>query len=319
MNIRGYSSPKAFGHRLVQDILEGDVIIQEKVDGSQISFSFGKDGLSVRSHNVQLDIEDAGMFQKAVDYLKTITDRMSDGWTFRGEYLSKPKHNTLCYNKTPDNFIILFDIDEGNTNYSTPMRLKDIGDHLGLQTVPLLWEGDGKDVTLDFLKQLLENDSILGGTKIEGVVVKNYDKYLNDKVMMAKYVSPEFQEKHGKDWKQRNPGAIEYIVGHFNREAIWNKAVQHLSEAGELDHEPKDIGKLMKELNMDIEREHGEEIKEMLYKREKGKILKGITRGFPEWYKEELAKDMLEDGYDSTGEERGEVNTEETDNQAGKG
>ena len=295
MNIRGYSSPKAFGHRLVQDILDGDVIIQEKIDGSQISFGVYGGKLSVRSRNQQLDLEDAGMFQKAVDYLKGIQDNLKDGITYRGEYLAKPKHNTLCYLRHPDNYIILYDIDEGNTDYITyGATLRDYATALGIEFVPILWEGRGEDVTLDFLKQLLENDSMLGGVKIEGVVIKNYNKYLNDKVMMAKYVSTDFQEKHGKDWKQRNPGVIEYVVGHFNREAIWQKAVQHLAEAGELEHEPKDIGKLMKELNQDIEREHEEEIKEMLYKSEKSKILKGITRGFPEWYKEQLAISAFE-------------------------
>ncbi len=293
MNIRSYSSPKAFGHRLVQDILDGHVVIQEKIDGSQISFSFGEDGLAVRSRNQQLDLEDAGMFQTAVDFLQTITSSMGFGWVYRGEYLSKPKHNTLCYNKAPDNFIIIYDIDKGNTDYTPPKEMSELANYIKLESTPLLWEGDGKDVTLDFLKQLLNNDSILGGIKVEGVVIKNYDKYLNDKVMMAKYVSPEFQEKHGKDWKARHPGIIEYIVGNFNREAIWQKAVQHLAEAGELDHEPKDIGKLMKELNLDIKREHGEDIKEMLYKSEVKKIIKGLTNGFPEWYKEQLAKDVF--------------------------
>jgi len=173
--------------------------------------------------------------------------------------------------------------------------MAELADYIKLESTPVLWEGDGSDVTLDLLKELLTTDSIIGGVKVEGVVIKNYDKYIKHKVMMAKYVSTDFQEKHGKDWKQRNPGAIEYVVGHFNKEAIFQKAVQHLEEAGELEHEPKDIGKLMKELNQDIEREHGEEIKEMLYKKEKGKILKGITRGFPEWYKEQLAETVYKE------------------------
>ena len=295
MNIRGYSSPKAFGHRLVQDILDGEVVIQEKIDGSQISFGVYEGELSVKSKNQQLDLEDAGMFQNAVDYLQTIKSKLQDGFTYRGEYLSKPKHNTLCYQRSPYGFIVLFDMDKGNTNYEISVVVNNWAVELGMDYAPVLWSGEGRDVTLDLLKLLLNNTSVLGGIKVEGVVIKNYDKYLNDKIMMAKYVSADFQEKHGKDWKQRNPGSIEYVVGHFNREAIWSKAVQHLTEAGELDHEPKDIGKLMKELNQDIEREHGEEIKEMLYKREKGKILKGITRGFPEWYKEQLAQSVLED------------------------
>ena len=293
MNIRGYSSPKAFGHRLVQDILDGEVIIQEKVDGSQISFGVYDGEICVRSRNQQIDLEDAGMFSNAVNYIKSIKNEFVDGWTYRGEYLSKPKHNTLCYERTPYGFIVLFDIDKQNTDYMLSKMVERWAEKLGVDYAPVLWVGNGKDVTLDLLKELLDKDSILGGVKIEGIVIKNYDKYLNDKVMMAKYVSSDFQEKHGKDWKQRNPSDIEYVVGHFNKDAIFQKAVQHLEEAGELEHEPKDIGKLMKELNQDIEREHAEEIKEMLYIKSKGKIFKGITRGFPEWYKEQLAKQFL--------------------------
>jgi hypothetical protein len=251
VSIRGYSSPKAFGHRLVQDILDGDVIIQEKVDGSQISFGVYDGELCVRSRNQQVDLEDAGMFSLAVDVISQMKDDLPDA----------------------EQLLV-------STNAGV----------LGLSYAPVLWQGNGTGVTLNLLKELLNNDSVLGGVTIEGVVIKNYDKYLNDKVMMAKYVSADFQEKHGKDWKQRNPSTNEHIVGLFNKEAIFQKAVQHLKEAGELEGEPKDIGKLMKELNQDIEREHGEEIKETLYQREKRKIFKGIANGFPEWYKEQLAK-----------------------------
>jgi len=295
MEIRGYSSPKAFGHRLVNDILDGHVIIQEKVDGSQLSFGVFDGELCVRSHNAQVDLEAPGMFGIAVEHLKTVTEWMTDGCTYRGEYLAKPKHNTLSYDRIPKGHIVLFDVDTGNTSYLIAEEL--VMGHamvLGLEPVATLWEGDGKEVTLDMLKNLLETESILGGEKIEGVVIKNYDKYIDDKVMMAKYVSTEFREKHGTDWKQRNPGTIEFIISQFNKEAIWNKAVQHLSEDGELDREPKDIGKLMKELNIDIKREHEEEIKEMLYASEIKKIIKGITNGFPEWYKEQLAEKAFE-------------------------
>jgi len=293
MSIRGYSSPKAFGHRLVQDILDGEVVIQEKVDGSQISFGVYDGELCVRSRNQQIDLEDAGMFNLVVAYLKTVADRMAEGVTYRGEYLSKPKHNTLCYERTPSGYIVLFDVDLNNTNYTKPAMVIGWATTLGLEYAPTLWIGSGQDVTLDMLKGLLTTESVLGG-RIEGVVIKNYDKYIRDKVMMAKYVSADFQEKHGKDWKQRNPGVIEFVVSHFNKEAIWSKAVQHLSEAGEIDGEPKDIGKLMKELNIDIKREHEEEIKQMIYNREIGKIIKGITNGFPEWYKEQLAEKAFE-------------------------
>lgn len=52
----------------------------------------------------------------------------------------------------------------------------------------------------------------------------------------------------------------------------------------------KDIGKLMKRVNIDIEEEEKENIKDFLWKEFGKELLKHATKNFPNWYKEYLAK-----------------------------
>lgn len=73
-------------------------------------------------------------------------------------------------------------------------------------------------------------------------------------------------------------------------EARWRKAVQHLREKGELDDSPKDIGALIKEIPLDILGDSKENIKEQLFSFFWPKIKMGVTKGFPEWYKNQLAE-----------------------------
>ena len=299
--ISAYSSPKAFGHRLVQEVLDGDVSIQEKIDGSQISFGVLDGELMVRSRNTQLDLDDPGMFGKAVQHIKSIQSKLIEGWIYRGEYLAKPKHNTLVYDRTPSGFICLFDIEVSMGTFENVENLAGHAEQLGIEAVPWYYTGSGENVSFDDIKWMLDNkEPLLGGKYIEGVVIKNYDQWLNDKVMMAKYVSPKFKERHQGDWKERNPGGMDKIKDSINREAIWNKAIQHLAEEGILLGEPKDIGPLMKEINQDFSAENKEDIKELLFSTFWKEILRYVGQGFPEYYKEKLADGSISNHLDTT-------------------
>jgi hypothetical protein len=76
--------------------------------------------------------------------------------------------------------------------------------------------------------------------------------------------------------------------------ARWQKSVMHLSERGEIENSQKDIGKLIKEVKNDIEKECGDEIRDTLYSWAIDNILRGVIVGFPEWYKEKLLNSQFE-------------------------
>lgn len=294
-----HSYPKvyALGHPAISELLLEPVVVQEKIDGSQFSFGRFGEELKIRSKGQEMHPDaPEKMFNKAVDYVKSISDKLIDGWTYRCEYLSKPKHNVLAYGKTPLNYLVLYDINNDEEAYHVYQSVFLEASRLGIDAVPLLYEGmlDKQEILAEFL----ERTSILGGQKIEGVVVKNYARFGKDKkALMGKYVSEAFKEIHKDEWRLANPtsgDAIEGIIKKYRTPARWNKAVQHLKERGELEQSPRDIGKLIKEARRDLIAECEPEIKEDLYKWAIGRIERASTAGISEWYKQQLLEKQFE-------------------------
>lgn len=296
LNLNHYSSPYNIDHKAVADLLKGPVYVQEKVDGSQIGFGKDAEGnIHVRSKGALLNTTaPEKLFAKAVQTVQAIAPLLTPGWIYRGEYLAKPKHNTLAYDRVPKQHIVVFDISIGDQYYLSYDEVKKECARIGLEVVPLLatWLiGTKYD-----MRQLLETESFLGGQKIEGFVLKpmNYDVYGPDKkVLMAKFVSEAFREAHGMTWKASNPtqNDVLTLIGNALRTpARWQKALMHLEERGMIANAPQDISLLMREVPEDIERECGEEIKEKLYQWAMPHIRRKVVYGLPEWYKEELVK-----------------------------
>jgi len=293
-----HSYPSIFnlGHRAIVDLLKDPVLVEEKIDGSQFSFGRFDGELKCKSKGATLNLEaPEKMFLKAVEVVKELP--LHDGWTYRAEYLAKPKHNVLAYDRVPKNFLIIFDINDVQESYLN-YRFKDQeANRLGLETVPLLH--NQKIESPDEFRALLETVSILGGQKIEGMVIKNYSRFGQDKkVLMGKFVSEKYKEIHSAEWKKSNPTGKD-IIGllseSYRTPARWQKAVQHLREAGKLENSPRDIGLLIREVWPDVEKECKEEIKEKLYAWASGHIRRGVIRGLPEWYKEQLMEKQFEE------------------------
>lgn len=148
----------------------------------------------------------------------------------------------------------------------------------------------------------METESALGGQKIEGVVIKPsaYNLFgVDKKVLMGKFVSETFKEKHTKEWKKQNPSSadvLEQISAEYRAEGRWRKAIQHLREAGSIDGSPRDIGLILKEIPVDIEKECSEEIKDRLWRWAWPHIKRKAVYGFPAWYKDQLMQNQFTKG-----------------------
>lgn len=292
-----YPSTYALGHKALADLLTEDVLVEEKIDGSQFSFGVfqGDEGpyLRCRSKGAQLNlIAPEKMFEAAIATAQSLMPLLNVGWTYRAEYLLKPKHNALAYDRVPTQHLILFDINPAHEEY-LPWEAKAAeAVRLGLEAVPRLFHGRLTDVGM--LREMLERVSVLGGQKIEGVVVKNYVRFgLDKKALIGKYVSEAFKEVHAAEWKASNPNQgdiLEVLIRQYKTPARWQKAIQHLREAGQIEDSPKDIGLLLREVPTDIEKESAEVIKEKLFAWAWPKIRRGVCAGLPEWYKDELLK-----------------------------
>jgi hypothetical protein len=293
-----YGKIFSMGHAYVQNIFDDEVLIEEKIDGSQFSFGVFNGELRARSKGMILDLNaPEKMFNKAIETIKTLQPLLLDGYTYRGEYLQKAKHNTLAYDRFPNNYIILFDISPSQETYLNYEDKCLEANRLGLEIVPCLYRGKVENV--EQLKELLETMSILGSQKIEGFVVKNYKKFgLDGHILMAKHVSEDFKEIHSNDWKERHPtqnDIITKLVTALKTPARWNKAIQHLKERGELTNTPKDIGGLIVEVQNDVIMECSDYIKEELFKWavNNQNLLRQITNSLPQYYKDKLLESQF--------------------------
>ncbi len=292
-----HAFPKIFsiGQDYIADIFADEVEVTEKVDGSQWIWGRAGGELHMRSkgkmqHPGAVD----KMFTEAADYVMGLD--LPDDIVFYGEFLRKPKHNTLAYERTPKNHIALFGASTvGGTFVAEHAELAALAESIGLEAVPLLYSG--RVASVEHLHKLLEVESYLGGTTVEGVVVKNFNRpfLLGGQLiplMCGKYVSEAFKEKHVKDWNRENTsrGKWDVFRDQYRSEARWEKAVQHLRDDGLLENAPRDIGPLIKEIQRDITEEEIDTIKAFLWSEFGGDLLRRAIHGAPEWYKQRLAE-----------------------------
>ena len=296
--IKAFPKIFAVGQRYVQDIFEDEVEVTEKIDGSQFSVAKIDNELIFRSRGriQQQDCPDK-LFKEGIDYLLSVKDKIPNDTQFYMEYLKKSNHNVLSYGRIPKNHFVLFGVYffKEDRFLSKSQMLSSYADMIDIESVPVLFKG--KIENFEELKKMLQTTSFLGKSKIEGIVIKNYHKDLMlgghiIPIMCAKYVSEEFKEVHDKNWKREKTvkGRWETFKEKYQTEARWLKSLFYLRDNGELEESPKDIGKLMKRVNLDITEECKEEICEFLWKEFSRELLRQSTKGLAEWYKEYLAK-----------------------------
>jgi len=296
---RLHSYPKVWnlGHPNLAELFSGEVVVQEKVDGSQFSFGVVGGVLLLRSKGATLYPEtNDKLFRGAINTAVRLFNEglLPEGLTYRGEAFMSHKHNALAYERCPAGNFVLFDVDDGLESRFDAARLRDEAARLGLEVVPTYFVGEVE--SLEGLQPFLATPSVLGG-RTEGMVVKNYARRGRDgKMLMGKLVADDFREINGKEWKKSNPtraDVIETLIERFRTEARWAKAVQHLRERGEITGDLRDIGKLIREAPQDVREECEDEIKQALFDAFWKDISRGVTRGLPEWYKAQVAGEQV--------------------------
>ncbi|KKL14383.1 hypothetical protein LCGC14_2516250 [marine sediment metagenome] len=300
MNVTSYPKVYQLGHRAIKDLFLDEISVEEKIDGSQFSFGVKHDNgfrvLVCRSHHQQINLEEIPkMFTKAVETAQDLTPILRAGLTYRCEYLNKPKHNVLAYDRVPKGNLIIFDIERGIQDFLTPEERDIEAKRIGLESVPIFYRG--KLHKYEDVIELLDEVSVLGGQQMEGLVFKNHKRFSDHdgKIMVGKFVRESFKELHSKEYKTNAKHIAIQIGESLNTEARWLKAIQHMKEDGTLTDSPKDIGPLLHAINDDVLEECVDSIKNTLLKYHWKIICRTMTRGFPAWYKDQLAKKQFED------------------------
>ena len=126
----------------------------------------------------------------------------------------------------------------------------------------------------------MDRTSFLGGSTIEGVVVKREQ-------LAGKLVSDRFKEfKKVRRIRKCDDPAVS-VMNAVACEARFNKVVQHMKEKGLWKGDYSDIGWLCKELVIDVFEECEDQMKDIIWKHYERKIRKMLPGKLVPWYKKE--------------------------------
>ncbi|MDP8213385.1 MAG: RNA ligase family protein [Candidatus Zapsychrus exili] len=295
-NIPAFTKIYNIGHKEVENIFDGPVEVTEKIDGSQFCFGVIDGKLYIRSKGREIDEENQdSMFSRACDHVRNLYEnkKLPEGYVFFCERLNRPRHVRLKYDRVPKNNLILFGTQINNGYCDNKLRFAEhleliyYADRLDIELIPLIYKGD--NITIAKLDELIDRKSILGDVDIEGLVIKKYDGA--NSPISAKYVSESFRERKiiKLPIAETRKEAIDEFIKTFRSEARWEKAVQHLRDDSRLENSQKDIGKLAKEINIDLLEEEESTIKEFFYKMYKKDFTKYALLGFADWYLNRLS------------------------------
>ena len=300
MRVPSYYSILTYGSRGTDALLDGDVTVTEKVDGSQFRFGLLDGEFYMGSHHKQLHVgQDYGMFDKAVEFALSEQTQFAVAslarhwntdnlWLF-AEYLQRPKQNVLAYDRVPSNHLCLWGVFRDG-EMGPCGAVQSAAATLEIDAAPVLARGP---LDSDDLAALLETESFLGGPTVEGLVITNMGQTIaigpRVQPLICKLVRPEFKEQH-KTQEAAGKSAVQQHMETYRSEARWIKAIQRRRENGDLLESPQDIGPLLKSISQDLETEEAENIKEFLWRHYRKEYLRTATRGFAYWYKERLAE-----------------------------
>ena len=282
-----YSYPKILhiGAPLVETIFFDEVEMSEKIDGSQCRIELTEDAVMVGSKNQ--GVADMGMFEIAHDqgdmiYNESEWRQFGSEITLFCEFLKSPKHNTIKYDRVPKNHLYLFGALIDDVHMKTD-DLIDIAKHLDIDPPNIMYVGMVGSV--DGLKEFMTHESYLGGSVVEGVVIKNYHRTYDPLQvhsqayigypMAAKYVRDDFKVANAKQWNtlSRKKGT-DALVDMFFIEDRFRKTVQHLLEDGHIEYQKKDLKYLVPEFFNDLMDEKKDEMTKIIM----GEVFKALKK-----------------------------------------
>lgn len=259
-----------------------DVVIQEKIDGSNVGIHVCEAGTwGVQSRNQTLSADNAGMFSKVFDWcrvraLSGVFDQLYQ--TFQtpvvlyGEMIGNGK---LRYEGAPD--FILFDVYvSSEERYLAPDELIELAQRFKIDYLPYLYRGPFRNI--EHVQSLIQESGIDNSVTMEGVVVKAYGDikcwyrrasddemiYYTETMLAAKCVREDYQEvKAPRTSLKTAVDPLAVIVDSVVTEARIRKAAQRAEEMGKDIRKPHNLIPLVAK---DVHEEESELIKEMLFK-----------------------------------------------------
>jgi len=193
------------------EFLAEPVVVEEKVDGANLGFSFDEDGeLQIQNRGGHIVAPFAGQFSRLEDWLALNQDRLFDALEIRlilfGEWCAAT--HSLDYDHLPDWFLGFDVYDREARRFWSTGRRDVLLRELGLATMPRV--GQGRFTLAQLVQWLDEESSRFRDGPLEGFYLRrNAGDFLQAR---AKLVRAEFNQAIDDHWRQRS---IQWNRRHF--------------------------------------------------------------------------------------------------------
>lgn len=228
-----YQHVERLGNEEVEGLLDGDVVIQTKLDGANLTVAWDAEkGLLIASRNqcVSVGGHPANGFNGAVEYVidhPGITKLVRGGLTLRGEWLVR---HSINYSKEFFKRLYIFDVQTHDGEYLKPAIYSSLLDQeniLYIKPLAILQNPKPED-----LVPYVQGQDEFGSQQKEGIVIKRYDfKNKFGRTVWAKLVSEDFREKNKLMFTPNRFDAIElHFASEFVTPEIVHKVIHKISD-----------------------------------------------------------------------------------------
>ena len=189
--------------------LTNDIVVEEKVDGSNVGISFSNDGvLQLQARGQYIDFDEprqfSGIHRHIHQFEDALFDALGTNLILFGEWCYYV--HSLNYDRLPDWFLGFDVYDKSSKEFWSSGKRNRLLFQVGLPSVARIARGllSEKELIL-----LLDHQSQYGMTKIEGLYLRcESGQVTKDR---AKIVRPEFQQGILEHW-MRGPMATNTVV-----------------------------------------------------------------------------------------------------------
>ncbi|HET6786458.1 MAG TPA: RNA ligase family protein [Aquabacterium sp.] len=183
-------------------LLDGEVVVEEKLDGANMGISFSADAvLRVQNRGQYLNRPFGGQFSRLDEWLAvredSLFDALGSNLMLFGEWCAA--QHSLDYNGLPDWFLAFDVYDREQGRFWSTSRRHALAESLGIKQVPRVLKGH--TTLAELTRWVQERDSHYREGSLEGVVIRRED---DDWLLSrAKLVRPDFVQSIEEHWRSR--------------------------------------------------------------------------------------------------------------------
>jgi ATP-dependent RNA circularization protein (DNA/RNA ligase family) len=183
-------------------LLDGEVVLEEKLDGANLGLSLAPTGeIRFQNRGQYLEPPYQGQFQRlgawAATHLEILSDRLPPGLIVFGEWCAA--RHSVGYERLPD-WLLIFDVyDLAKQRFFSTSRRDALAGRLGLDVVPAI--GRVQTTLADLRRRLTVERSRYRTGPVEGYIIRK--ESADWLLARAKLVHPDFVQSIGEHWCRR--------------------------------------------------------------------------------------------------------------------